>query len=72
LRTNYLKGGFGYGHAKNALYELILDKYKNERATFISLMNNEALLEKELSIGEAKASKMANEKLKVVRDVLGY
>ncbi len=35
-------------------------------------MDNEALLEKELSIGEAKAAKIANEKLKQVRDVVGY
>jgi tryptophanyl-tRNA synthetase len=72
LRANYLKGGFGYGHAKTALFELILDKFKKERETFNSLMANEALLEKELSIGEAKATKIANEKLKLVRDVIGY
>ncbi len=72
LRANYLKGGFGYGHAKTALFELILDKFKKERASYNSLMNNEALLEKELSIGEAKAAKIANEKLKQVREVIGY
>ncbi|MBK7311057.1 MAG: tryptophan--tRNA ligase [Sphingobacteriaceae bacterium] len=72
LRANYLKGGFGYGHAKTALFELILDKFKKERETFNSLMNNEALLEKELSIGEAKAAKIANEKLKQVRELIGY
>jgi len=72
LRANYIGGGFGYGHAKTALFELILDKFKNERTTFDSLMNNEELLEKELSIGEAKASKLANEKLKLVRSVVGY
>ncbi|MBK7818460.1 MAG: tryptophan--tRNA ligase [Sphingobacteriaceae bacterium] len=72
LRDNYLKGGFGYGHAKTALFELILDKFKKERETFNSLMNNEALLEKELSIGEAKAAKIANEKLKQVRELIGY
>lgn len=72
LRANYLKGGFGYGHAKTALFELILDKFKKERETFNSLMANEALLEKELSIGEAKAAKIANEKLKLVRDIIGY
>ena len=72
MRANYIAGGFGYGHAKAALFELILDKFKNERTTFDSLMNNEALLEKELNIGEAKASKIANEKLKLVRSVIGY
>lgn len=72
MRQNYLKGGFGYGHAKTALLELILDKYKEERAEFARLMSNTALLEKELSIGETRANKMANDKLKQVRDSLGY
>lgn len=72
MRQNYIKGGFGYGHAKTALLELILDKFKKERETFNSLMSNEALLEKELRIGEEKASKIANEKLKQVREVVGY
>jgi tryptophanyl-tRNA synthetase len=72
MRQNYLKGGFGYGHAKTALFELILDKYKEPRIEFDRLMGNTSMLEKELSIGEGKASKMANEKLKQVREVLGY
>lgn len=72
MRQNYLKGGFGYGHAKTALFELILDKFKHERSEFNRLMENQDILEKELSIGEEKASKMANDKLKQVREVLGY
>jgi hypothetical protein len=35
-------------------------------------MINTELLEKELAIGEAKANKMANEKLMEVRKTLGY
>lgn len=72
LRSKYLAGNFGYGHAKTALLELILDKFKEQRKTFDHLMSNTALLEKELAIGEAKAMKMANEKLKQIREVLGY
>ena len=72
LRQNYIKGGFGYGHAKTALLELILDTYKEQRITYDKLMANTSVLEKELAIGEAKASKMANEKLKQVRDVIGF
>lgn len=72
LRSKYLAGNFGYGHAKTALLELILDKFKEQRKTFDHLMSNTALLEKELAIGEAKAMKMANEKLKQIRGVLGY
>lgn len=72
MRQNYLKGGYGYGHAKTELFELILERFKEERKTYSHLMSNIALLEKELAIGETKATKMANEKLKQVRGVLGY
>ncbi|MBS1646200.1 MAG: tryptophan--tRNA ligase [Bacteroidetes bacterium] len=72
MRQNYLKGGYGYGHAKTALYELILDTYKEPRNEFDRLMKNTSLLEKELQTGEAKASKIADEKLKQVREVLGF
>lgn len=72
MKENYLKGGYGYGAAKTALFELILDKFKDERTAYTRLMNNTALLEKELSVGETIATKMANEKLRTVRAVLGY
>lgn len=72
MRQNYLKGGFGYGHAKTALFELILDKFKEQRNAFQHLMTHTDVLEKELAIGEKKASKMADDKLKQVRSVLGY
>lgn len=72
MRQNYLKGGYGYGHAKTALFELILEKFKEPRKLFDRLMSDTSLLEKELAIGEAKAGKMANEKLKQIRAVLGY
>lgn len=72
MRRNYLKGGFGYGHAKTALFELILDKFKEARKIHEHFMSHPELLEKELEIGEAKATKLANEKLKQVRAVLGY
>jgi len=72
MRNNYIKGGYGYGHAKTALYELILTKFEKPRARYNELMNNTNLLEKELEVGEAKARKMAQEKLKLVRSVLGF
>jgi tryptophanyl-tRNA synthetase len=72
MRNNYIKGGYGYGHAKTALYELILSKFEKPRTRYNELMNNTALLEKELQVGEAKAKKMAQEKLKLVRSVLGF
>jgi tryptophanyl-tRNA synthetase len=72
MRDNYIKGGYGYGHAKTALYELILAKFEKPRNRYNELMNNTSLLEKELQVGEAKAKKIAQEKLKLVRSVLGF
>ena len=72
MRANYTNGNYGYGHAKTALYELILSKFEKPRKRYIELMINTALLEKELQVGEAKARLMAQEKLKLVRSVLGF
>lgn len=72
MRANYAKGGYGYGHAKTALFELILSQFEKPRARYNELMSNTAALEKELQIGEAKARKIAQDKLKLVRSVLGF
>jgi tryptophanyl-tRNA synthetase len=72
MRQNYLKGGYGYGHAKTALFELILEKYAEQRKVYNELMQDPKRLEQELSIGESKAKKMAQEKLGLIRTALGY
>lgn len=72
MRANYLKGGYGYGHAKTAFYELLLAKYSTQRQRYNELMSNTSLLEKELQVGEVKARKIAQDKLKLVRSVLGF
>lgn len=72
MHANYSKGGYGYGHAKTALYELILSKFDKQRKRYNELMSDTTQLEKELQVGEAKASKLAQEKLKKVRAVLGF
>ena len=72
MRQNYLKGGFGYGHAKTALLELILDKFRESRTVFDHFMSHPDQLEKELAIGEKKAAKLADAKLLQIRAALGY
>jgi len=72
LRERYLAGGMGYGHAKQALYELILEKFKTERELFDQYTSDRELLEKKLREGEEKARAMAREKLGKVRGVLGF
>ncbi|MEQ8361422.1 MAG: tryptophan--tRNA ligase [Cyclobacteriaceae bacterium] len=72
LRQKYLAGNFGYGHAKQALFELIIEKFKKERETFNYYMSNPDELEKKLEQGEAKAKVVALEVLNRVREKLGY
>jgi tryptophanyl-tRNA synthetase len=72
LREKYLAGNFGYGHAKQELYELILQKYAREREAFNFYMSNVPELEKKLEISEAKARTLARAMLTKVREKLGY
>ncbi len=72
LREKYLAGNYGYGHAKQELFELILKKFKNERELFQKFMDNTQLLEDELRIGEAKAREIGSTVLNKVRNKLGY
>ena len=72
MRQNYLGGNYGYGHAKQALYELIIEKFAKERETYNYYMENPALLEEELIKGEARARKVAVKVLARVKSVLGF
>lgn len=72
MRQQYLNGGFGYGHAKTALLELILDKFSSHRATYDHLMANRHELDELLAIGAGKARAIAQETLKRVRTKVGY
>lgn len=72
MRENYLKGGYGYGHAKTALLNLMLDIYKEPREKFNYYMNNLPELENELRKGEEKARKVARSVLSRVKDKLGF
>ncbi|MFN5432307.1 MAG: tryptophan--tRNA ligase [Cyclobacteriaceae bacterium] len=72
LRAKYLAGNFGYGHAKQELFELIVSKYKNEREAFNFYMSHLPELEKKLRQCESKAKEIAREVLGRVRTKLGY
>lgn len=72
LKQKYLVGNFGYGHAKQALFDLIVQKYAREREAFNFYMSNLPELEKKLEQSEKKASKIAREVLAKVRKKLGY
>ncbi len=72
MRANYIKGGYGYGHAKTALLNLILEKFKTPRETYNYYMSNRNELDAKLMIGAEKARVIANATLKRVREKLGY
>jgi tryptophanyl-tRNA synthetase len=72
MKTNYLGGNYGYGHAKQELFEVIIDKYAEERKKFNNLMEDKDLIEKELQKGAKKAKSIAQEVLGRVRRKIGY
>ncbi|MCF8408922.1 MAG: tryptophan--tRNA ligase [Crocinitomicaceae bacterium] len=72
MTANYVQGGYGYGHAKQALFEVILEKFQTERERFDYLMNNKHELDEVLLLGADKARKVAENVLIRVRSKLGY
>jgi tryptophanyl-tRNA synthetase len=72
LKQKYRAGNFGYGHAKQELFELIVKTYAKEREAFSFYMNNPSELDKKLEQSEEKARTIARAKLKEVRGKLGY
>ncbi|MBC8266837.1 MAG: tryptophan--tRNA ligase [Flavobacteriales bacterium] len=72
LKAKYAAGNFGYGHAKQELFELICEKYKVEREKFNHLMENKNIIEEQLQKGAEKARVIAREVLGRVRKNIGY
>ena len=72
MRKNYEGGNYGYGHAKQALFELILQKFETPRERYNYYMNNLNEVDKALQLGAEKAAKVANDVLNRVRTTLGY
>lgn len=63
---------FGWGHAKQALFELILEKFKTEREKYNHYMNDFSEVDRILKIGAQKAGNIADGVLNRVREKLGY
>lgn len=72
MRKNYLNGGYGYGHAKQALYEVIRSRFATEREQFNFYMNNLPEVDRKLAEGAAKAQAYGSEVLNKVREKVGY
>lgn len=72
MRKNYLAGGYGYGHAKKEILELILENFSEAREKFTYYMDNKGELDELLLKGAEKARLVAGEVLKRTREKLGY
>lgn len=72
MRKNYLAGNYGYGLAKTALLQLILEKFASARNDYDRLMSDRTMLDAELKKGEDKARAIASVVLQRVRGKLGF
>lgn len=72
MRKNYENGGYGYGHAKQAFFEVLIEKYAKERTLYSHYMDNLSEIDAALKIGANKASNTAGVVLKRVREKLGF
>lgn len=72
LRQKYINGGFGYGHAKLALLDVLMSKFDSERKEFNRWMKDKGAIDLELSRGAEKAREISSKVLLRVRQALGY
>ncbi len=72
LRQKYEAGNFGYGHAKQALFELIKSRFDPVREQYQKLMNDRQKIDDALEIGAEKAKLVADNVLGRLREKLGY
>lgn len=72
MKANYENGGYGYGHAKQALFELIIEKFASQRERYNYYMDHLNEIDKALALGAEKAKVVANTVLNRVREKVGY
>lgn len=72
MRKNYEEGGYGYGHAKKALFDVLWEKYAEERKVYKMYLDDNDALEKKLLHGEARAREIAEVTMAEVRKALGF
>ncbi len=70
--ANYKNGNYGYGDAKQALYELIVEKFADVRLKYNYYMENHHEIDEALAAGAEKARKVAQKVLQKVRSKIGY
>ena len=71
LAAKYRAGGFGYGHAKQALFELLLDHFGPARQRRAALMADPAYVDGVLRAGAGKARALARATVDRARAAVG-
>ena len=71
LKEKFLAGNFGYGHAKNELFDKFMDYFGPYRQKREELLNNMDYVYEILRNGAKKARSVASGKLEIVRDIVG-
>ena len=72
MKANYSGTNYGYGHAKQELFDLIITKYSGQRGKYDTLISQPEKIEEALKLGAEKARKVARSVLARVRESLGY
>ena len=72
MEQKYIHGNYGYGQAKQALFERVIERFKKERQEFFYYMDHQEELEKELQKGEEKAKGIAEKVITRVKNKLGF
>jgi tryptophanyl-tRNA synthetase len=71
MAEKYKKGNFGYGHAKQALFEIFMDYFKPMRERREELAADPGYVESILAKGAEKAAEVAEQTLSEVRSAVG-
>ena len=72
MKKNYINGGFGYGDAKQLLFEKIIKFFNVSREKYNFFQKNPELVISELQKGSIKAKAIAKETIERVRSKIGY
>lgn len=66
------QNGIMYSEAKTALFEKIMDEFAKPRLEYNKIINDKKFLEEVLLIGKIKAKQIANQKMKTIKEILGF
>ena len=72
MASSLKAGGYGWGHAKKALLEAIVNGFAPQRERFNYLMSNKSEIDAALKIGAEKARNVATDVLSRTREKTGY